>query len=318
MPRYWVIAPVESKFPEFDKVWQFDVANNLISIGWSQLGDISKMSREAVSNAVVAEYPDKPPPTRGLIVNMLWAFYHEIGLGDFVIARRGRKTLAAAGKVVRTGFYAPGRNPFLASPDYSHHNFLEVEWQTHPRDKGFEFIVFPMQTLTETSEDQYHKLLSDQPLSDPNAVISPDGELPSTEVIDKNAFILEKYLEDFIVSNFEMIFKGKLHIYEDDEGANGGQQYKTDIGFIDILAVERESGSFIVIELKKGRPSDQVVGQILRYMGWVKKNLCKDGQDIKGLVICRDPDPKLSYALEMTNNIDLRYYNVSFNLREIP
>lgn len=63
---------------------------------------------------------------------------------------------------------------------------------------------------------------------------------------------------------------------------------------IDILAVERESGSFIVIELKKGRPSDQVVGQILRYMGWVKKNLCKDGQGIKGVVICRDPDPKLS------------------------
>src|SRR5712664_2338330 len=108
MPRYWVIAPVESKFPEFDKVWQFDVANNLISIGWSQLGDISKMSREALSNAVVAKYPDRPPSTRGLIVNMLWAFYHEISPGDFVIARRGRKTLAAAGKVVRAGFYAPG------------------------------------------------------------------------------------------------------------------------------------------------------------------------------------------------------------------
>ena len=250
---------------------------------------------------------------------MLWAFYHEIGLGDFVIARRGRKTLAAAGKVVRTGFYAPGRNPFLASPDYSHGNFLEVEWQAQPRDKGFEFIVFPMQTLIETSPDQYDKLLSGPPPSNPEQlVISPDDEPSSTDAIDKNAFILEKYLEEFIVSNFEMIFKGKWHIYEDAEGANGGQQYKTDIGFIDILAVERESSSFMVIELKKGRPSDQVVGQILRYMGWVKKNLCKDGQGIKGLVICRDPDPKLSYALEMTNNIDLRYYNVSFNLREAP
>lgn len=30
MPRYWVIAPVESKPPElFDKVWKFDLANNL-------------------------------------------------------------------------------------------------------------------------------------------------------------------------------------------------------------------------------------------------------------------------------------------------
>ena len=48
MPRYWVIAPVESKPPElFDKVWQFDLVNNLISIGWKQLGDVSKMSRDA-------------------------------------------------------------------------------------------------------------------------------------------------------------------------------------------------------------------------------------------------------------------------------
>jgi hypothetical protein len=31
MPRYWVMAPVESKPPElFDKVWQFDLANDLM------------------------------------------------------------------------------------------------------------------------------------------------------------------------------------------------------------------------------------------------------------------------------------------------
>ena len=53
-------------------------------------------------------------------------------------------------------------------------------------------------------------------------------------------------------------------------------------------------------------------------MGWVKKNLCKDGQAVKGLVICREPDPKLYYALEMTTNIDVRYYSVSFKLRETP
>ena len=76
--------------------------------------------------------------------------------------------------------------------------------------------------------------------------------------------------------------------------------------------------SFVVIELKKGRPSDQVIGQLLRYMGWVKKSLCISGQAVKGLVICRDPDPKLSYALEMTNNIDVRYYSVSFKLGEAP
>ena len=92
----------------------------------------------------------------------------------------------------------------------------------------------------------------------------------------------------------------------------------SDVGSIDILAVEPTSKSFVVIELKKGRPSDAVIGQILRYMGWVKQNLCTGGQGVRGLIICRDPDPKLSYALEMTNNINVRYYSVSFKLKEIP
>jgi YhcG PDDEXK nuclease domain len=139
--------------------------------------------------------------------------------------------------------------------------------------------------------------------------------IPPPEPIDQYAFVLEKYLEEFIVSNFQSIFKGKLSIHKDGNEVSG-QPYSTSIGPIDILAFEPESKSFLVIELKKGRPADQVVGQILRYMGWVKKNLCTDGQSVKGLVICRDSDDKLSYALDMTNNIDVRYYRVSFDLRE--
>jgi hypothetical protein len=60
MPRYWVIAPVESKPRElFDIVWQFDLANDLISIGWKQLGDVSGMNREQLSEAVDTHYSHK-------------------------------------------------------------------------------------------------------------------------------------------------------------------------------------------------------------------------------------------------------------------
>lgn len=308
MPRNWVIAPVESKPPGlFDKVWQFDLAHNLISIGWSQLGDVSNLSREELLDSVAAAYPDKPATTVALFRNMLWSFFHEIAAGDFVIARRGRKTLAAVGKVTGTAFYAPGKNPFLAS-DYSHHNFLSIEWQEQPRDKTFSTLVFPMQTLAEFSEDQYRNVVHGTgPPPVPPEISEP--------IEDQNEFVLEKYLEDFIVSNFDTIFKGRLKIYEDAEG-NEAQQYPVDKGWIDILAVEPESNAFVVIELKKGRTSDQVVGQILRYMGWVKKNLCKDGQPVKGLIICRQPETKLSDAIEMTTNIDVRYYSVSFTLRK--
>ncbi len=301
MPRCWVIAPFESKKVDtFDRVWQFDVANNVISIGWDEVGDVSKMSQEKLSEAVASAYPDKPPTTKSLYCNMLWAFYHEIALGDFVIARRGRKTLAAVGKVTQLAAYAPGKNPAIHHP-----NFLGVAWQEQPRDKGFPDLVFKMQTLTPISEVEYRNLLEG---SGPPVISEPN------EAIDQIAFVLEKYLEDVIVSNFDTIFKGKLQIYE--EAGEKAQQYSTEVGPIDILAVEPKSGYFVVIELKKGRPSDQVVGQTLRYMGWVKEKLCKGGQGVKGLVICRDHDPKLSYALKMTNDIEVKYYTASFALRD--
>jgi restriction system protein len=299
MPRYWVIAPYEFENPEaFSKVWQFDLANNLISIGWSAVGDASKMSNDDLADAVATAYPDRPPATKALYRNMLWNFYHEILPGDLVIARKGQKILAGIGKVSQSAVYAPGRNP-----GNTHSNFLGVEWQADPRDKGFPTIVFPRHTLKEISETEYRSLLDGS-----GTAAAPEP----TEAIDQSAFVLEKYLEDFIVSNFDGIFKGKLQIYKDAEV--DGRQYVTEVGPIDILAVERGSGAFVVIELKKGRPSDQVVGQILRYMGWVKKNLCKDDQGPKGLVICHDPDPKLSYALAMTRDIDLKYYKVAFTL----
>lgn len=303
MSRYWIIAPVESKPAElFEKVWQFDLANNLISIGWKELGDVSKESREELLLKVASTYPDKPQQTKGLYTNMLFSFYNEIEIGDFVIARRGRKSIAAVGKVSQKAFYAAGKNPILGHP-----NFMGVSWQEQPRDKVFPSVVFPMHTLAEISEEEFRNLLEGTSLQ--------SFPLEHEAIEDKNAFVLEKYLEDFIVSNFDTIFKGRLKIYEDPDG-NDGQQYATDIGPIDILAIEQKSNSFVVIELKKGRPSDTVVGQTLRYMGWVKQILCKNEQTVKGLIICRDADPKLTYALEMTKNIDVRYYTISFKLRE--
>jgi RecB family endonuclease NucS len=90
------------------------------------------------------------------------------------------------------------------------------------------------------------------------------------------------------------------------------------VGTIDILAQEKPSNDFVVVELKNGRESDKVVGQVLRYMGWVSKNLCKPGQNVKGMVICKEPDDRLTYALQMTKNIEVKYYRIDFKLQDQP
>ncbi len=311
MLRYWIIAPIETEpRAQFDRVWQFDLDNEAISIGWAKLGDVSAMKRQELAEAVKVAYPEKPSTAVGLCANMIWNFYNQIKPDDMVVARRGRKVIAGIGRVSKMAFYAPGKNPFC-----NHPHFLGVQWQLQPRDRAFPTVAFPMQTVAEISKEQFQKLFE----SDSFATADADSErqMESVELVDSASltFVLEKYLEEFIVSNFQSIFQGTLTLYRDSEG-NDGQQYATDIGQIDILAFEPKSQSFVVIELKKGRSSDQVVGQILRYMGWVKENLCTVGQNVKGLVVCREPDPRLTYALQMTSGIDLRYYDISFKLMD--
>ena len=137
---------------------------------------------------------------------------------------------------------------------------------------------------------------------------------PEAETME---FSMEKHLEDFIEANFNKInFGAKLELYQDEE--NTGRQYPTPIGNIDLLAIDKERKEFIVIELKKNVSSDTVIGQILRYMGWVKENLAKDkAYNVRGIIIVKERDEKLEYALKMVQNVSLFIYNVSFDVKQV-
>jgi predicted nuclease of restriction endonuclease-like (RecB) superfamily len=137
------------------------------------------------------------------------------------------------------------------------------------------------------------------------------------KVIESAEFIMEKYLEEFIESNFNKIdFGAKLELYQDEESS--GRQYPTTIGNIDLLAVDNERKEFVVIELKKGKSSDVVLGQILRYMGWVNERLAEPrGYKVRGIIISKEKDEKLEYALKFTPNVSLFLYEVSFNVRKL-
>ncbi len=305
MIRYWVIAPYANVPEVFEKVWQFDLANEIISIGWKELGDFSSLTKSDLRAAMHKAYDGN---TRGL--NMLWDFYHSIRAGDIVIARKGRKKIAGVGTVIKPAYYSQAQNVQAVGPDHAHSNYLGVHWHDTPRDIEFDRIVFPMQTVWEINESAYQELVGDSCESVTAAVESG--------IENRAEFVLEKYLEDFIVSKFETIFRGELVLYRDPEEGVIGQQYTTDVGRIDILAQEPSTNSLVVIELKKGRESDKVIGQTLRYMGWVSENLCRNGQAVKGIIICKDSDSRLSYALSMVSNITVKYYSVDFKLSNTP
>lgn len=132
-------------------------------------------------------------------------------------------------------------------------------------------------------------------------------------VVDPSGFALEKHLEDFLVHNWSNSGLGKdFDIYKED--GEQGQQFPTDTGFIDILAISKDKKTLLVIELKKGRASDAVVGQILRYMGFVKEQLADEKQIVRGAIIALTDDQRIRRALVMTPMIDFYRYEISFKL----
>lgn len=132
-------------------------------------------------------------------------------------------------------------------------------------------------------------------------------------VEDPSTFALEKHLEDFLVQNWSLTELGRDYdIYEDNE--NFGQQFETDTGPIDILAVSKDKKTLLVVELKKGRASDVVVGQIMRYIGYVKDELAEKEQGVKGVIIALEDDQRIRRALSAASNIDFYRYQVSFKL----
>jgi len=127
---------------------------------------------------------------------------------------------------------------------------------------------------------------------------------------------VESQLEEFLISNWEKIPEfGDLEILQED-GEYVGQQYDTqEVGRIDLLCKNKKTGDFVVIELKKGRESDKVVGQTLRYIGWVKKNLATQNQGLSGVIITYEDDPRLRYALEPIKDlIQLKFYKISITI----
>lgn len=127
-------------------------------------------------------------------------------------------------------------------------------------------------------------------------------------------FLLEKDLQRYLAENLECIEPGP-RLYEDEDirgieyEAGGGRR-------IDILALDR-SGAFVVLELKVSRGYDRVVGQLLRYMNWVRKELTEPGQRVRGIIICRAISEDLRLACASIKDVELCEYKLSVTVSKV-
>lgn len=270
------------------------------------LGKGAEAFRAALIPVFLDMYPGKSRIAAGLSMGNLWAASEGILQGDVVLAPKPDRTYQYG--TVASGYeYHPG----TALP-----HRRRVDWKgSFSRDDmspalassaGSLMTVFQLAAHT----DEVAALTN---LADP---VQPIVEAITAEVHDQLAFQMEKQLEDFLVHNWRNTALGREYdIYEED-GQVKGQQFPSDTGPMDILAVSKDRTRLLVIELKRGRASDVVVGQIQRYMGFVQEVLIEPGQTVEGVIIAQEDDVKIRRALSVTRNIRFMRYRVEFHLEE--
>lgn len=249
-------------------------------------------------------HPDKKMIGAGLACGALWMVAKGIQMGDLVLCPNGSGTYYV-GEVIGEYHYAPGQ----PLPHRRKVNWLP---QTILRDdmsdalKNSTGSIGTVSTITPHAAE-IEKLLGPQATAPGLIATDPDVE-------DAAAFAMEKHLEDFLVKNWAQTELGKDYDIYTEDGEPVGQQYPTDTGPMDVLAVKKDKSELLVVELKKGKASDVVVGQVLRYMGFVKEDLAEPHQSVRGVIIALEDDLRIRRALAVTPNIEFFRYQINFKL----
>ncbi|HVM49886.1 MAG TPA: PDDEXK nuclease domain-containing protein [Candidatus Acidoferrum sp.] len=155
----------------------------------------------------------------------------------------------------------------------------------------------------------------------PDGPVNPEPQPPIGPPGQEEAqrFGLERHLHEFLRDNWGKMPLGReWTIYAEQGDEEAGYEYPTDIGRIDLLAKHRTKPRWLVVELKRAQTSDETVGQVLRYIAWVRRHLAENAEVVEGLIICHEAEDTLRYAVSEIPNVSVQLYEVSFTLRPDP
>jgi hypothetical protein len=143
---------------------------------------------------------------------------------------------------------------------------------------------------------------------------TPEVEEQENEFIGgSREFAFERDLRSYLAKNLGSLERG-LTLFE-EEGFSG-VEFPAGGRFIDILAVDAQ-GQYVVIELKVSRGYERVMGQLLRYMGWVKHNLA-NGKKVRGIIVASEITEDLVLAASLVPDIALYRYELALKLAAVP
>lgn len=281
--------------------------------GWGFTQDLSGLfpdSKREFNKKFVPVYLEKNQGASkvkaGLACGMLYTICKDIKIDDWVLCPDGSGEYWV-GEVVSDYFYCEGHElPHRRSVSWFEKKISRVNMS-----ESLRYSTGAIGTVADMGPhaEEIEAFVGSQSAK---TIFSTDDTIE-----DASVFAMEQHLEEFLVKNWSNTLLGKKYDIFEEDGECIGQQYQIDTGKIDILAISKDKREFLVVELKKGRASDNVVGQIMRYMGFIKTEIAEDNQEVRGAIIALEDDAKIKSALKMIDKIDFYRYEITFKLEQI-
>lgn len=171
--------------------------------------------------------------------------------------------------------------------DYrSEQDWLAVYGRALPKDR----LIQPWTTVSD-ARSYYEKIGRIEAATE---AFEREGHTGEAVAAYQKVQVLERVLEDVLEQNLGTLEEGLTLI---------GRQYPTSLGPIDLLAKDPK-GTFVVIELKRGKGSDPIVGQIARYMTEVRDRLGRGKESsVRGIIVGRDFDKRFDAAVKQLKRV---------------
>lgn len=251
----------------------------------------------------LARNPESSKIAAGLACGMLWTLGKGMNIGDIVISPDENGSFMIG--EVSSDYYFSGGEPI---PQRRKVRWFEERVSRDQLSDELKRSTNGPGTIAKI-DDHADEILAIIDGDAPPRIVTTDATIE-----DPSTFALEAHLEEFLVANWAQTELGAEYDIFAEDGEAIGQQYQTDTGPIDILAVSKDRRTILVVELKRGRASDSVVGQIQRYMGYIVAELAEPGQSDKGAIIALEDDLRIRRALSIARDIEFYRYQISFRL----
>ena len=146
------------------------------------------------------------------------------------------------------------------------------------------------------------------------------GDRPAAAAKESRAGLGAEEVRGLLAERPELLEAG-LCVYREDDDEAAGVGFATAVGDIDVLARDSAGGWVIIVVVTPGDGEGhgkELVGDLLQLMGWVRKHLAAEGQEVRGIVLLDSVPDDLGYAAAaVADSVEFKRYRLALSFETV-